>query len=104
MNIDHVTGTNRVIFGNGGEVTIDESGKPLRFEPSEEVATGDHDGYADIVSFDMEEWRTAYGYAQGEGPEQIDILDIGFTTDKGYYEPAIRDRGNPAPNGEEVDG
>ena len=52
----------------------------------------------------MEEWRTAYGYAQGEGPERIDILDIGFTTTKGYYEPPIRPWGRPAPDGDEFVG
>ena len=81
---------NRTIFGNGGSVEITEEGMPIAWNPSDEVESGDHDGYTDIASFDMEEWRTAYGYAEGDGPERIDILDIGYTTDTGYYEPATR--------------
>lgn len=78
---------NRTVFGNGGTVEITEDGMPVAWNPSEEVELGEHDGYTDIASFDMAEWRERYHYAAGEGPSHIDILDMGFTTDKGYYEP-----------------
>jgi hypothetical protein len=46
-------------------------------------------GIADIVRFDLSEWHTTY---KGEQlPESVDILDLGFWTVSGRYEPPVED-------------
>jgi len=81
---------NITIFGNGGGVTIDDTGKPTRYVPSLEVQEGEHDGYGDIIRFDVVEWRAHYGR---DLPGSLDILDIGYWYSGGpdmevAYEPA----------------
>jgi hypothetical protein len=75
---------NTTIFGNGGEVVINDDGYPLEQRPSDMVPD-EHDGYADIIRFDVDEFRKHYGLA--ELPGSIDILAIGYWHPAGY-EPA----------------
>lgn len=59
------------IFGNGGTFNVDvETGRAFDHAHSGE---DDHDGYADVVSVDLAEWRTFWGK---ELPGALDILDV----------------------------
>ncbi len=72
----------RVYGSHGVLVVAAMSGRVLAYEPD-----GDTD-YADICFFNVDEWRRAY---PGEVPTVIDILDIGYWTLDGAYEPPVED-------------
>jgi hypothetical protein len=80
--------TSKIIYGNGGEMTVAQTGEILLYEPSEEVPQ-DHDGYFDIIHVEMDKWRRRHGRTWGLPGRRIDILSVSFHTADGIYEPAI---------------
>jgi hypothetical protein len=72
------------VFGTYGTLTVDTAdGLVTDYEPS---ASGDD--YKIIKKVNLSEWRTHY-YAEPFG--RIDILDLGYWTDEGRYEPPTAD-------------
>jgi hypothetical protein len=81
------------IFGNGGDLFADNLGNVYDYDPSEEAAEGDHDGYADVVFVDLVEWLAFWDLDGSQIPECIDILDIDCTLRDGTVvkaEPSYR--------------
>jgi hypothetical protein len=83
------------VTGSYGDLLVNaETGAVLEYLV-EDDAYGPDDpegqGYRDIVRFDVAEWRSTYSTEQLAGL-WIDILDIGFWTDKNeHYEPPEND-------------
>jgi hypothetical protein len=73
-----------IVTGNGGNVFINDDGTVRTFDPSYETDAGEHEGYADILRFDVDEYRRHYKCK--DLPTAIDILTIGYWH-KGGYEP-----------------
>lgn len=48
----------------------------------------EREGYENIKRIDVEEWYSHYGE---EMPDDLDILDVGFYTHDGHYEPPMSD-------------
>ena len=69
-----------IVAGSYGELIVDgESGKVLDYEPF----PYEPPEYADIVRFDVEEFR--HFYFDDPDCNWADIVDIGFWTDKGDF-------------------
>ena len=70
------------VRGSHGTLTVDaQTGTILRDES--EYITPD---YTDIAGFDITEWKRAYPCERIDG-QNIDILDFGYWTTSGIYEP-----------------
>ena len=68
------------VFGNHGTLIVDTAdGSIADYDPNPRS-----DEYKNIVRVNLDEWRTHY-YAEPFG--RIDILDVGYWTDDGKYEP-----------------
>lgn len=80
------------VTGTHGEITVNaETGETIRQVTTCACENCEGRGYANIVKFDIEEWKRAY---PGETPMtagQIDILDLGYWTKGGAYEPPATD-------------
>lgn len=73
-----------LVFGNYGELIVDnKTGKVLGYWHSRKWHDRER-AYADIVSFDVEEYRKTYG-ANALDQTRVDVVDISFTTDKGEF-------------------
>jgi hypothetical protein len=73
-----------MVFSSNGELVIDAEGKVIVAESKYY-----NDNLKNIVRFDLEEYRKYY---QGEpAPSSYDILDLGYWTDTGQYEPPEMD-------------
>ena len=67
------------VTGNYGVLTVDRAdGLVTDYEPNH------GDDYKIITRVNLDEWRQRY-HAEPCGP--IDILDLGYWTDQGHYEP-----------------
>jgi hypothetical protein len=80
-----------IAFGNYGDLTCDaNTGEVLTYH-AEDDAYGPDDpegqGYRDVERLDVKEWRDTYpGEELADG--RHDLLDFGFWTKGGKYEPA----------------
>jgi hypothetical protein len=73
-----------LIQGSWGQLRVDaETGDVLRLTDESKDAQGE--GYHDIARFDLEEWKRFYNQGTCRG---ADILDVGYWTNEGIYEPA----------------
>lgn len=71
------------VTGTYGTLTVDRAdGLVTDYEPAWE------DDYKIITRVNLDEWRQRY-HAEPCGP--LDILDLGYWTDQGYYEPPDED-------------
>jgi hypothetical protein len=74
-----------IVYGCGGELTVSaSSGHVLEYD---DMGYGDNE-YAAIVFVNVDEWRNSH---PGDVPDRIDILDLGYWTDTGEYEPPKND-------------
>jgi hypothetical protein len=80
--------SSKVVYGNGGEMTVAQTGEVLLYEPSEEVPK-DHDGYFDIIHIELEQWRLRHGLTWSETGPAIDILMVGLHTIDGVHLGAV---------------
>lgn len=82
-----------VINSSQGQLTADwGTGEVITVERFDDVDEGDE--LPDIVAFDMDEWREAYGVDMDGNPGNIDILDLGYTAivdGEESYEPPASD-------------
>jgi hypothetical protein len=71
------------VYGSDGELLVSAaSGRVLACEDCDEG------NYADIVFFNVDEWRNT---RPGVVPDHVDILDIGYWMATGEYEPPETD-------------
>jgi hypothetical protein len=77
-----------MISGNGGDILVHHTGKVVGYNPSVEVADGEHEGYFDVVKVDLEEWCRYYRKANHEMPMHFDILDVDCILSTGERIPA----------------
>jgi hypothetical protein len=76
-----------IIEGSWGRVHVDaETGDVLRI--SDEPKDGHSEGYRCIGRFDLEEWTRFYKKETCRG---ADILDVGYWTKNGIYQPPAPD-------------
>ncbi|MER9178921.1 hypothetical protein [Mesorhizobium sp. M0767] len=76
------------VFGNGGEFKVNSTtGLAYDHEPSDEVTSGDHEGYGEVEWVDLEEHRAFWGHMHGH----IDILDVRVRFKDGTIEEAEAD-------------
>lgn len=67
------------IYGNGGKLFVHpETGRVERWEASDEVLAGDHEGYSDIYEVDMEMYRSTCAKHHIAPSHTIDIMLVGF--------------------------
>jgi hypothetical protein len=69
-----------MISGNGGDILVHHTGKVVGYNPSVEVADGEHEGYFDVVHVDLIEWAAFYSVDyERDMPMHFDILDVDCT-------------------------
>jgi hypothetical protein len=82
--VNEMTVTVCIIEGSWGRLHVDtETGDVLRLSGAPKDA--ESEGYHDIARFDLEEWKRFYNQDTCRG---ADILDVGYWTKEGIYEPA----------------
>lgn len=75
--------TTGTVYGSHGHIEINlETGDVISIYHY----SGSEGDYSDIVKFDTQEFKQAW--PERSGAETFDILDIGYWTASGYYEPA----------------
>ncbi len=74
-----------IVYGCGGELTVSaSSGQVLEYD---DMGYGDNE-YAGIVFVNVDEWHNSH---PGTVLDRIDILDLGYWTESGEYEPPEND-------------
>lgn len=68
------------VEGSHGSVDVDGEGN---------VLNAYNDAYPDIVRFDVKEFAEFYGHPPTTEGRVTDILDIGYWTRDGHYEPPV---------------
>jgi len=72
------------VWGSYGTMTVNATdGTVIAYAPQD---TEDGD-YYDIVKVDLAEWK--HHHKMDKIDPTLDILDVGFWTNKGYYEEAV---------------
>lgn len=88
------------VWGNYGELDIHrETGEVLSYQPADDTTPD----YADIVRFDVAEYQawlasTTVTTATWDQIESIDVVDIGFWSKDGSYEPPVAEHRDELPS------